>query len=972
MDKSLSALCHALKSIFIQLKPQLNPLSFILLTGKDKQGKTALLRQSQLQHVTVETEFPVHIYYNQHGVIVELGENWLNHSKSLLQHALKHLNRCHRLVNISGVMLCVSIHDVLNTDPVALGEKGKQHAQLLQRFGQALGYPVDTTLFFTQLDAIAGFSEFFQNEHSIELVKPLGFSLHYSQQKAKFIENYQTQFDHFIEVLGQQVIAKMHASRSNIKRTLIREFPLQLATLRAAIQTFLQLISPTYIRLQALYFTSAEQGGVSLDRLNKKIQHEYALTVQDQFPQALNYRACFIEGAIEAFQLQTKKPIVQHPLFYQRTIAGLSILGGLCVVGLVYQYIKTSHHLDAASQELAIYEKLTQQDPMVALYHLNNASMRLGKASSSLIVSPTVSLLNDRLHATAQQTKQNQFIPGVLHEIEEVMADPHQSQAERYLALKTYLMLGTKEQFSQAYVLDWFKTHGPQSLPAAELTQKMKVLAQTFKQPFQPLTINQQLVTDVRNYLNALPANYFYYSLVKKHFPQTKQRLAIEGFDLTTQEIPDYFTKAGFQQIVSNLPTITQQLQADNWVLARQDLADLQSSLQKAYCYDYVLWWQNFVRSSKPMHTQNFQQAFQLLETLSQNNAFGKLIDTVQQQTSPESGEQSALFNQEIASKFTAINLMTQSTARDLSETIAELEKFVRTLSIVNDEGATSFSLIKARFQGEIVADPLSTLYTRTQQLPEPVSNWAQAIANDTWFILINDARRYLNQQWQQTVYHDYQAMISGRYPFDATQGQDVAVADFDRFFSKQGRLHEFVENYLKPFIDTSQPQWQLKELNGYVLPISADMINEFIRANVITTMFFSTAPDKSHIEFTLQKLSLDPVVSSLQLSIGETKLHDDQNSESFTRFTWPESNATLTLNSIEGNRYTLDEQGPWAFFRMLQKVNVLVDEHDSATLQILFEVNGNSGRYVLKAQNQINPFIPGILNGFTLSEAIA
>jgi intracellular multiplication protein IcmF len=55
----------------------------------------------------------------------------------------------------------------------------------------------------------------------------------------------------------------------------------------------------------------------------------------------------------------------------------------------------------------------------------------------------------------------------------------------------------------------------------------------------------------------------------------------------------------------------------------------------------------------------------------------------------------------------------------------------------------------------------------------------------------------------------------------------------------------------------------------------------------------------------------------------------------------------------------------------MLEKVNVLVDSHDSSVLQILFEVNGNSGRYVLKTQNQINPFSPGILTGFVLKQEV-
>jgi len=52
--------------------------------------------------------------------------------------------------------------------------------------------------------------------------------------------------------------------------------------------------------------------------------------------------------------------------------------------------------------------------------------------------------------------------------------------------------------------------------------------------------------------------------------------------------------------------------------------------------------------------------------------------------------------------------------------------------------------------------------------------------------------------------------------------------------------------------------------------------------------------------------------------------------------------------------------------------VNVLVDDQNSANLEILFEINGNSGRYLLKTQNQVNPFIPGVLSGFGLKENIA
>ncbi|TAL57453.1 MAG: type VI secretion protein IcmF, partial [Legionella sp.] len=106
-------------------------------------------------------------------------------------------------------------------------------------------------------------------------------------------------------------------------------------------------------------------------------------------------------------------------------------------------------------------------------------------------------------------------------------------------------------------------------------------------------------------------------------------------------------------------------------------------------------------------------------------------------------------------------------------------------------------------------------------------------------------------------------------------------------------------------------------------------------------------------------------------LDIGKTSIKDTQSSDSLIRFSWPQSNAKLALDSIEGNHYELAEQGIWGIFKLLEKVNVLIDEQDSSSLQILFEINSNSGRYLLKTNNQINPFSPGILNGFMLNDSV-
>ncbi len=969
MDKSLKTLCDALKKILSYLKPQNNPVSFLLMTGKINQGKTTLLRQSNLTHYSIEGEANANFFYNQQGVILELGEAWLNETENLIANTLKQLNRCHRNVRISGFIIVIDANELLRVEPANLPEYCKSQAQLLERFALGLGYLVDSALLFTKLDALAGFSDFFQTDHPTELAKPLGFSLGHVKQRKKLLDLFRHRFDQMIEVLGQQTINKLHPARSTIKRTLIREFPLQLASLRVPAQSFLQNLPLTLFRIKAVYFTSAEQGGQSIDRLNKKIESEYALAIQDKFPQSNNYRAYFIEGAIKAFQEQTKRYISQISVT-QKWLAGVAVGAlGISLIWLLQQHSKSTRLLDEASKELLTYETLFGQsnDKIPALYHLSMATTKLDQIRGHLISVPTIERLKIQLRTNNAHRLNDNFVPELLANIEQVLIDPSQSQIARYEALKIYLMLAEPEHYSEKIVANWFIKYWESSKQQRSTDKQLLLLKNALKQPFQPFAINRQLVTDLRNYLNALPSTYLYYTLAKNQFSQKKLSLDFKGFDLPIKELPIYYTKDGFREEIAGLPKIIAQLQEENWVLARQDLNDLPTSLEEAYCFEYLTWWQNFIRHTKPKHFQDYQQARQLTQILHQGNTVNKLIEFIQKQTGPSINEAPSHFNETVASHFTNLNLMSVSAANDFSQNLNELEKFLTTLSLINDQGRTVFDLTKSRFMGSSISDPLSALYNRVNQLPEPVAEWAKQLADDSWFIFISESKDYLNRQWQRLVYNDYKSSIAAHYPLDPSQNNEVDLVKFDQFFAPHGILNSFVNNNIKPFLDTSGPQWHPKELNGYILPISNNTINELIRANVISNMFFPDNSSASKIEFSLQKINLDPIVANLELSIGETTLKDNQNSDSYTEFNWPQSNAKLSLNSIDGNHFELAETGPWAFFKMLQKVNVLVDSNDSSSLQILFEVNGNSGRYVLKTQNPINPFSPGILTGFEL-----
>lgn len=927
------------------------------------------MRQANFDHHSVDAD-GAHIYTNPQGIIVELSETWLNQEEHLLEHTVKQLNSIHRLIKINGILLCIDVHELLLANQESIKILIKAHAKLLERFALCVSYPLDTAILLTKLDLVAGFCDFFESEHPSDLAKPLGFSIYDdSTPTYRPMEQFKEKFDALVMSLGLQVTRKMHPIRSHIKRTSVREFPLQIASLRNLLLPLVGSISSQSFRLQALYLTSGEQGGQIQDRLNKKIQHEFALTIPEQRPLSTNYRTYFIEGALYACQQTSKREIAPMNPKQLRTFMAISA-GSLCAITFfIWQYTSSMNTLDKIGQELKKVRHLNnhyQSD--AAVYHLAQASDFLETLSSSTKNLPVIKDLHNQLQQHTTQQLNQQFIPHILNELAQTINETNTSLNARYQALKIYLMLDG-QHFSEQDVLAWFTQHW-QSDPS-QINHKLVLLKQVLHDKTHQIHTNPAIVIDARNYLNALPIDYLFYNLAKTHFDTQTLAMQIPGFNVANTTIPIYMTQPKFLATLAQLPGIAKQLMDENWVLARQDLSALSHILEEAYCKDYVNWWQHFMTNTNPLHIESYSDAQHLTETLRQTHSIAQLISIIQSHTKPQTGAQFELFNRAIASQFSEINLLSATHLQHLNRTLNELELFSKTLALVSDQGKTAFTLTKARFQGDKLANPVSLLYEEAQQFPDPLAKWTTQIANDTWYMLINNSRAYINQAWQDLIFKEYQKNIAHRFPLDSQQSKEIALHDFNHFFATHGQLNHFMEDYIKPFLDTRKPQWQLKEVNHYVLPISNENINELIRANVITHMFFPNNLDRTRIEFTLQKISLDPVVSQLQLTLGDTQLLDSQKSEAVTAFKWPKSNARLILRSVEGKQYELDELGQWALFKLLQKVNVLVDEHDSANLQILFEINGNTGRYLLRAHNQVNPFIPGILEKFTLADKI-
>ena len=778
MDTSLLALTESLTKIIWQLKPAQHPISFLLLIGKKQQGKTTLLSQSSLEHISVEAERPTEIYYNSRGIIIELNESWIQASNELLANILKQLNHCHKTVRITGLILAIDLNELTHKS-ADITECITPHAQLLHKFGRALGYRVDASIVFTKLDGLAGFCDFFQHDNALDRKKPLGFSLDWVLSHGKLAHNYRIRFEQLVEGLGQDVIGKIHPARSNQKRTSIREFPLQLASLRAAIQALLQQIPSKPCRIQAIYFTSAEQGGVSMDHLNKKIQNEYGLTVPDIFNQSVNYRPYFIEAALHSIQTETQRHTPRTVRLHQWTITSISCLMGLSLAAIIHHHISSTNILDEVTKELLAFDAMSYQkdtnQSKNGLYHISQASQLLEKMGKSFFTSPAVEELKITLQSRAEHHLKGDFLPLITETLEQAMITQQETPLERYHALKIYLMLNDTNHRNEQEVLDWFASHWGKTKSGEELENQLSLLKNILENKKKSIIINQQTVREMRNYLNALPAGYLYYSLAKETFPTEKINIQLNGFKFKNNSIPLYFTKKGFNQIIRKLPQLVLSLESQNWVLSRQDLATLPQQLKQAYCYDYVMWWQHFMHDTSLESAHDYSQAQRLTESLGQSQSIEKLIKIIQTELGPDINTSSSVFNQEIASKFSTLNFISHSAINDLSRTIHELNQFYSTLAVVNDGGRAAFGLTKSRFQGENQGNPLGALYAQTKQLPEPIASWTKHLADDTWFLLLNDTKKFINSQWKETVYTTYQESIANRYPFQSAQTKEIS-----------------------------------------------------------------------------------------------------------------------------------------------------------------------------------------------------
>ena len=253
------------------------------------------------------------------------------------------------------------------------------------------------------------------------------------------------------------------------------------------------------------------------------------------------------------------------------------------------------------------------------------------------------------------------------------------------------------------------------------------------------------------------------------------------------------------------------------------------------------------------------------------------------------------------------------------------------------------------------------------KDLPKPIAAMLQTVSQSSSAVTAGGASQELADAWRSKVLPLCQAAFN-RYPFVAASAADVPLDDFTHLLGPGGLIDQFFDQYLKPFVDTTQTPWRWQSADHAKLGLSAGSLAEFERAGQIRDALFNGG-QQIQVRFQLVPVALDPGVGQISLDIaGQTLTYNHGPTEPM-QFQWPGTGGKtlvrMTATPASGGAATIVEKdGPWALLRLLDSARVLGSGQPDK-FRLVFTTPAGQATFELNASSVRNPFTLSALRAF-------
>jgi type VI secretion system protein ImpL len=198
----------------------------------------------------------------------------------------------------------------------------------------------------------------------------------------------------------------------------------------------------------------------------------------------------------------------------------------------------------------------------------------------------------------------------------------------------------------------------------------------------------------------------------------------------------------------------------------------------------------------------------------------------------------------------------------------------------------------------------------------------------------------------------------------------DTTVAVFNQFFNHGGIQAVFVENNIKPFVNTRE--WSLKTLEGNSLAITDKGMNNLKQADWIRKAFFPNGSASAQNKFTLKPLLLDSGVGRFELRLADDRFvytHGPKISKKAQWIAGESNSAGVFFEDLNRSVHQKNYDGEWAWLRLLDTAKL--QRKGGALYHATFKLGSRKAQYELRGQHKLNAFNLPLLRNYRVDKAL-
>ncbi len=664
-------------------------LPWYVIIGPPGAGKTTLLSNSGLNFPLEETHGKYSVkglggtrncdwWFTDQAVLLDTAGRYTTQDseaevdKSAWSGFLDMLREKRSRRPINGVLLALSIEDVLTGDDTQIEQIAKTLRNRIEELYTQLGIAPPVYLMFTKCDLLAGFAEYFSSLDKQAREQVWGHTLEVSDSDHS--TNLLSGLDVLSTQLNQQTIGKLHNELSQRNREHIYGFPMQFNYARLRVNVIIRSLTASSRLLQpvlfrGVYFTSATQTGSVLDQVIRNVSQSFGISESVASQPSTEGRSYFIhrllsdvvfgESGLAGTNLKTEKRL-------RRLQLGMAAVIGTVAISLLAfwsaSYLQNKrlieqvdlattelqrsvNSLDANSLDLLASNTVLQKARALAMldeagttkggFVLKRAGLFQGNKIENLASSKYDELLLEIL------------LPRLMVRLEHQMHAQNNNNEFLFEALKTYQMIGMRDRFDTEDVVGWFNYDIDTNLPAetsSTIRSQLKDhISNLFKErprrlprpldnslisQYQQIAANTSLAQRAYNRIrnSALRDINSFARLTNVVGPELPRVFTRQDDVSLDQSVQSFFTRQGYNEVF--LPAsqdISQSLSDDTWVLGAYSASagqavsseQLRVAVTEQYYNDYIAQWETIFKNLRMRSVDDLQQASEFVALIS-------------------------------------------------------------------------------------------------------------------------------------------------------------------------------------------------------------------------------------------------------------------------------------------------------------------------------------------------------------------